>query len=67
MPPLFVLFSYDERYSGWIFHAYQGFAALLEKAISDKRLTGIKVAPRAPRISHLFFADDSYLFLRGTL
>ncbi|CAL1396634.1 unnamed protein product [Linum trigynum] len=31
------------------------------------KLEGVKVAPRAPRISHLFFADDSYLFLRGSL
>ncbi|CAL1353289.1 unnamed protein product [Linum trigynum] len=45
----------------------EGFAALLRKAIVEKRLEGVKVAPRAPRISHLFFADDSYLFLRGNL
>ncbi|CAL1397819.1 unnamed protein product [Linum trigynum] len=45
----------------------EGFAALLRKAIDEGRLQGVKVAPRAPRISHLFFADDSYLFLRGTL
>ncbi|CAL1387091.1 unnamed protein product [Linum trigynum] len=45
----------------------EGFAALLRKAIEDKKLEGVKVAPRAPRTSHLFFADDSYLFLRGTL
>ncbi|CAL1399381.1 unnamed protein product [Linum trigynum] len=45
----------------------EGFAAILRKAITDKRLGGVKVAPQAPRISHLFFADDSYLFLRGTL
>ncbi|CAL1366863.1 unnamed protein product [Linum trigynum] len=45
----------------------EGFAALLRKAISEKKLEGVKVAPCAPRISHLFFADDSYLFLRGSL
>ncbi|CAL1378948.1 unnamed protein product [Linum trigynum] len=45
----------------------EGFATLLRKAISEKKLAGTKVAPRAPRISHLFFADDSYLFLRGTV
>ncbi|CAL1408297.1 unnamed protein product [Linum trigynum] len=45
----------------------EGFSALLRKAITENKLEGIKVAPRAPRISHLFFADDSYLFLRGTL
>ncbi|CAL1384042.1 unnamed protein product [Linum trigynum] len=45
----------------------EGFAALLRQAISEGKLQGVKVAPRAPRISHLFFADDSYLFLRGSL
>ncbi|CAL1377152.1 unnamed protein product [Linum trigynum] len=45
----------------------EGFAALLRKAIIEKKLEGVKVAPRAPRVSHLFFADDSYLFLRGSL
>ncbi|CAL1403419.1 unnamed protein product [Linum trigynum] len=45
----------------------EGFAVLLHKAISEGKLEGVKVAPRAARISHLFFADDSYLFLRGSL
>ncbi|CAL1387380.1 unnamed protein product [Linum trigynum] len=45
----------------------EGFAAILRKAILEDKLGGVKVAPRAPRISHLFFADDSYLFLRGSL
>ncbi|CAL1387678.1 unnamed protein product [Linum trigynum] len=45
----------------------EGFAALLQKVILEQKLEGVKVAPRAPRISHLFFADDSYLLLRGTL
>ncbi|CAL1356987.1 unnamed protein product [Linum trigynum] len=45
----------------------EGFAALLHKAIAEQKLHGVKVAPRAPRISHLFFADDSYLFMRGSL
>ncbi|CAL1376979.1 unnamed protein product [Linum trigynum] len=34
----------------------EGFAALLRKSISDGKLEGVKVAPRAPRILHLFFA-----------
>ncbi|CAL1380973.1 unnamed protein product [Linum trigynum] len=45
----------------------EGFAALLRQAIALGKLEGVKVAPRAPRISHLFFADDSYLILRGSL
>ncbi|CAL1390428.1 unnamed protein product [Linum trigynum] len=32
----------------------EGFAALLRKAIPENKLEGVKVAPRSPRISHLF-------------
>ncbi|CAL1355844.1 unnamed protein product [Linum trigynum] len=45
----------------------EGFAALLWQAIAIEKLEGVKVAPKTTRISHLFFADDSYLFLRGSL
>ncbi|CAL1410255.1 unnamed protein product [Linum trigynum] len=45
----------------------EGFAALLRQTISVEKLKGVKVALRAPRISHLFFTDDSYLFLIGSL
>ncbi|CAL1377794.1 unnamed protein product [Linum trigynum] len=44
----------------------EGFAALLRQAVGEKRLAGVKVNPRCPSISHLFFADDSYLFLRAS-
>ncbi|CAL1377708.1 unnamed protein product [Linum trigynum] len=45
----------------------EGFVTILRKVLTENKLGGVKVAPRAPRISHIFFADDSYLFLRGTL
>ncbi|CAL1382388.1 unnamed protein product [Linum trigynum] len=45
----------------------KGFAALIRKAISERKREGVKVAPCAPQISHMFFADDSYLFLQGSL
>ncbi|CAL1371584.1 unnamed protein product [Linum trigynum] len=45
----------------------EGLSTLLRQAIDRKRLEGVRVSPRTPRISHLLFADDSYLFLRGSL
>jgi hypothetical protein len=45
----------------------EGLSALLSKATTDGILTGIPTSKRGPRISHLFFADDSLLFCRATL
>jgi hypothetical protein len=39
---------------------------MLAKAQSNKLIHGVKVAPSAPEITHLFFADDSILFCRAT-
>jgi hypothetical protein len=39
--------------------------ALLKQAESNGSLHGIKVCRRAPSISHLLFADDSFLFFRA--
>ncbi|CAL1373659.1 unnamed protein product [Linum trigynum] len=44
----------------------EGFAALLRQALSSRALSGLRISPRCPVISHLFFADDSYLFLRAS-
>lgn len=41
------------------------FSALISKAQKDKRITGVKIAPGAPNISHLFFADDSVIFCKA--
>jgi hypothetical protein len=40
--------------------------AMLSKAQSNNLIHGVKVAPSAPEITHLFFADDSILFCRET-
>lgn len=43
------------------------FGSLLKKAHEDKRLQGIAISRSAPRISHLFFADNSVIFSRASL
>ncbi|CAB4316864.1 unnamed protein product [Prunus armeniaca] len=40
----------------------EAFSALLQQAERDSRLHGVSIAPSAPSINHLFFADDSLLF-----
>ncbi|KAM2891519.1 hypothetical protein COP2_009799 [Malus domestica] len=44
-----------------------GLLALLTKTELQDELQGIKVCRVAPSIQHLFFADDSFLFARGTI
>lgn len=45
----------------------EAFSSLLSKAALDGCIHGAKVCKGAPRVSHLFFADDSILFARATL
>ncbi|KAA8544817.1 hypothetical protein F0562_019592 [Nyssa sinensis] len=40
----------------------EAFSYLLMKAEGDQKIKGLAVARNAPRMSHLFFADDSLLF-----
>jgi hypothetical protein len=41
-------------------------SGLISQAQKSHLIHGVKIAPRAPEISHLFFADDSLLFCRAT-
>ncbi|OMO90013.1 reverse transcriptase [Corchorus capsularis] len=45
----------------------EGFSSLLQHAERIGDIHGVEVARNAPCISHLFFADDSLLFLRASL
>ena len=40
----------------------EGPSAMLHQAVQEKRLRGVSVCRRNPKISHLFFADDSLIF-----
>ncbi|XP_025608180.1 uncharacterized protein [Arachis hypogaea] len=42
--------------------AAESFTVLMEKAMSDNLISGIKLAPSAPVITHLLFADDCIIF-----
>jgi hypothetical protein len=40
---------------------------MLAKAENDGLISGIKLAPNAPRVNHLLFADDSLLLLEANI
>jgi hypothetical protein len=44
----------------------EGLSALLRKAERDRMIKGVAICRGGPRISHLFFADDSIVFCRVT-
>jgi hypothetical protein len=46
--------------------AAEGLSCLLNARNQSSALNGIKVAPSAPTVNHLLFADDSLLFFRAT-
>lgn len=43
----------------------EGLSALIRKETSTGRMHGISVARGAPELTHLFFADDCFLFCRA--
>jgi hypothetical protein len=42
-------------------------SGLISRAQSNLSIHGVKIAPRAPEISHLLFADDSLFFCRANM
>ncbi|KAL6210288.1 hypothetical protein ACLB2K_015521 [Fragaria x ananassa] len=44
----------------------EAFSLLIMEAEARGHLHGVKICPRAPTISHLLFADDSFVFFRAT-
>ncbi|XP_031116658.1 uncharacterized protein LOC116020318 [Ipomoea triloba] len=45
----------------------EGLSAMIKNAESKGLLHGIQIARGAPKISHLLFADDSFLFCKATI
>ena len=43
----------------------EGFTALIKKYERRQLLHGIKVARGAPSLSHMFFADNSYIYCKA--
>jgi hypothetical protein len=42
----------------------EGLSCLFHKAAEDGSLDGIQICPDAPKINHMFFADDSLIFMK---
>jgi len=45
----------------------EGLSRMFQRAEARGSLHGVKVCSRVPSISHLFFADDSFIFCKATL
>lgn len=44
----------------------EDLSALLNQATRNKEIRGVATCPRGPKISHLFFANDSIIFCQAT-
>jgi hypothetical protein len=42
----------------------EGLSALLQRAENERKITGIRICRKAPRVKHLFFADDSLILMK---
>ena len=45
----------------------EGLNRMLQQAAANDKIRGFSLCKRGPKISHLFFADDSLLFCRAFL
>ena len=53
--------------SPYLFLIYaEGLSALLHNVVQQKKLKGVVASAKGPKVSHLFFADDSIIFGRAT-
>ena len=42
-----------------------GFSPLINNAAMNQRISGVSICRNCPKITHLFFADDSLLFRKA--
>ena len=45
----------------------EGLSALIQSSVNRGQIEGIKICRGGPRLSHLFFANDSLIFCKATL